>query len=147
MIKQQLQKDQIAAMKAGEKEKLTTIRYIVSQIKNKEIDTQRELTDEEVIQILRKQAKELKDAIETFQTGGRADLVAENQAQIEIITAYLPAEMPDEQLSAEIDRIVAENQDVVAKNPKAIIGVIMKELRSKADPSRINAMLKQKLLL
>lgn len=147
MIKQQLQKDQIAAMKAGEKDRLTTIRYIVSQIKNKEIDTQRELTDEEVVQILRKQVKELKDAIETFQNGGRADLVAENQAQIEVISAYLPPEISDEELAAQIDQVIADNQSVAAANPKAIIGVVMKELKPKADPSRINAMLKQKGIL
>lgn len=147
MLKQQLQKDQIAAMKAGDKETLRVLRYIVSQIKNKEIDTRQELTEEEVVQVLRKQVKELKEGISSFEKGGRQDLIEENQKQIEIIQNYLPAEISDEEIEKEVDRLVSENQDKIAANPKAIIGICMNELRSKAEPGRISAVLKKKNLL
>jgi uncharacterized protein YqeY len=147
MIKQQLQSDQIAALKAGDKAKLNVLRYIVAQIKNKEIDSRRDLTDEEVIQILRKQVKELQEANEGFVKGGRQDLVDENNSQIAIISAYLPAELSDEQLEAEMDKLIADNQEAIQKNPKSIIGICMNALRSKAAPARISALLKQKNLL
>lgn len=147
MLKQQLQKDQIAAMKAGDKETLGVLRYIVSQIKNKEIDTRQELTEEEVVQVLQKQVKQLKEGIASFEQGGRTDLIEENQKQITIIQKYLPAEITDEEIETEVDRLVSENQDKIAANPKAAIGICMNELRSKADPARISAVLKKKNLL
>ncbi len=147
MIKQQLQSDQIAALKAGDKAKLNVLRYIVAQIKNKEIDSRQDLTDEEVVQILRKQVKELQEANEGFAKGGRQDLVDENNSQITIISAYLPAELSDEHLEAEMDKLIADNQEAIQKNPKSIIGICMNALRSKASPARISALLKQKNLL
>lgn len=147
MIKQQLQSDQIAALKAGDKAKLNLLRYIVAQIKNKEIDSRKDLTDEEVVQILRKQVKELQEANEGFAKGGRQDLVDENNSQIKIISEYLPAELSDEQLEAEMDKLIADNQEAIQKNPKSIIGICMNALRSKVSPARISTMLKQKNLL
>jgi uncharacterized protein YqeY len=147
MIKQQLQSDQIAALKAGDKAKLNVLRYIVAQIKNKEIDSRQDLTDEEVVQILRKQVKELQEANEGFAKGGRQDLIDENNSQIKIISEYLPAELSDEQLEAEMDKLIADNQEAIQKNPKSIIGICMNALRSKAAPGRISALLKQKNLL
>lgn len=147
MIKQQLQKDQIAAMKAGDKDRLNTIRYIVSQIKNKEIDAKQELSDEEVIQLLRKQIKQLHDSNESFAQGNRQDLIDENTKQITIISEYLPPEISDEGLEQELDHLIAQHKEAMAANPKAIIGIAIKELKPKAAPGRINACLKKKGLM
>ncbi len=141
MLKQKLQADQLTALKSGEKEKLSVLRYILAQIKNKEIETRQEPTEEEVVAILRKQLKELNESVEAFEKGGRADLVAEYKGQIDILTPYLPEEISDEVLKAEIDALIAANKEQYEKNPKIIIGICMGALKAKANPQRIMAIL------
>lgn len=132
-----MQDDQIAALKSGNKKVLETLRYILAQIKNKEIDKRSELNEEETTDMLRKHVKTLNESIEAFKKGEREDLVKEYEEQKEIISRYLPAEMNDEDLQKEVRKIIDSNQDVYNQNPKMIIGLCMKELKSKADPQRI----------
>lgn len=137
MLRQKLQDDQLTALKAGEKTKLGVLRFILAQIKNKEIDKKSELTDEETLVVLRKVIKELKESVDAFEKGGRIELANDNKKQLEIASAYLPAEISDEQLKVEIEKVIKDNQAVFDNNQKAIIGICMKELKSKADPGRI----------
>lgn len=144
MLHQKLQEEQIKALKSGEKQKLDTLRYVIAQIKNKEIEKKEELNDEEVISTLQKIKKELQESIDAAEKGGRTELIADNKAQLEIISAYLPEELSNEAIEKEIDRLIAENQEAAAANPKAIIGIVMKGLKGKADPSRIMPLLQKK---
>ena len=141
MLRKKIQDDQITSLKAGNKDRLTILRFILAQIQNKEIEKNPpaggELTDEETVLVLKKIAKELKESIDAFEKGGRTDLVIANKKQLEVISSYLPAEISDEELKKEIDKIIAENKSLYDKSPKAIIGLCMKALKSKADPSRI----------
>ncbi len=137
MLKDKIQNDQIAALKSGDREKSDTLRYILAQIKNKEIDKRSDLTDEEVVNVLRKVAKDLNESIEAFKKGKRNDLVDEYQKQHELVASYLPKEMTDEELKKEIEAIISKNKELYDKNPKAIIGICMKQLRNKAAPERI----------
>jgi len=137
MIQQKLQAEQITALKAGQKEKLLVIRMLLSQIKNQEIEKKSALTDEEVVNVLRKFVKELKESILAFEKGGRDDLLAESTNQLAIVQEYLPPEATDEQLKEEIKKIIAENQQVTQQNPKALMGICVKQLKSKAEPGRI----------
>ncbi len=137
MIKQKLTQDQISALKAGDKEKVTSLRYILAQIQNKEIEKKGQLTDEEITHVLRKIAKELKESLEAFEKGGRADLIASTKKQLDLVSLYLPQEISDEELKKEVKKIINQNQELYQKNPKALIGVAIRELKDKAEPSRI----------
>lgn len=137
MLTAKLQVDQLTALKSGDKKKLNTLRYILAQIKNKEIEKKAGLTDEEVIQILRKQNKELQESIDAFQKGNRDDLFKEYKEQQMIVTSYLPPEMSDEELTQAIKKIIADNQELYNRDSKAIIGLCMRELKNKVDPGRI----------
>lgn len=141
MLRQKLQQDQITALKSGDKSRLEVLRFVIAQVKNKEIEKKTELNDEETLGVLKKFAKELKESIDAFEKGGRKDLVEANKKQLEIVAQYLPAEITDEELKKEIEKIIADNKAVYDQNPKAIIGICMKLLKSKADPSRIMKML------
>jgi len=145
MLRQKLQDDQIVALKTGNKTKLGILRFILAQIKNKEIDKNPpaggELNDEETLSVLKKIAKELKESIDAFEKGGRKELVEDNKKQLEIVSAYLPEEISDSELKGEIEKIIKENQTVFDNNQKAIIGICMKQLKSKADPGRIMKMI------
>lgn len=147
MLRQQLQGDSIAALKSGDKKRLSILRFIIAQVQNKEIEKKAELTDEETVAVLKKVARELKESIVAFEKGNRPELVEENKKQLEVVSSYLPEEMPDEELGAEIEKILEENKAIVEQNPKAAIGIVMGKLKSKADPSRIMPALKSRLKL
>lgn len=137
MLRQKLQDDQITALKSGDKTKLEILRFILAQIKNKEIDKKSELNDEEALAVIKKVVKELKESIEAFDKGKRKDLSDDSKKQLAIVSVYLPAEISDEELKQEVEKIIKENQALFDKNQKAIIGICMKQLKSKADPVRI----------
>lgn len=137
MIKQTILRDQIAAMKAHDTDKLQTLRYILAQIKNKEIEKREDLTNEELVDVLRRENKKLQEAAESFKQGAREDLAEENAKQAEILAAYLPKELSDEELRAKVQEIVAQNLDLFKKNPNAMIGICIGRLKSEADSSRI----------
>lgn len=141
MLKEKIQQATKEALKKKQDVTLSTLRFLNSKIQNKEIEKQGELIDEEIVQILKKLIKELKEAAGLFEKGGRDELVAQNQEQIKILSAYLPAEMPDEELRGQIKKIVEANKPLFEKNPKALIGLCISKLKSKADPKRIVDML------
>ena len=143
MLYQQLQVEQITALKSKDTLKLQTIRGIIAQIKNKEIEKKAALTEDEVILVIKKAKKELLESIGSFTKGGRTDLIAESQKQLEIVNVYLPPELSDEELQIAISNLIENNKDAIAINPKAIIGICMKELRNKAESSRILAILQK----
>jgi hypothetical protein len=149
MLRQKLQGDQITALKTGDKTKLGVLRFILAQIKNKEIDKNPpaggELSDDETLAVIKKVTKELKESIDAFEKGGRKDLSDDSKKQLEIVSAYLPAEISDEKLKGEVENVIKENQSVFDNNQKAIIGICMKQLKSKADPSRIMKTLQEYL--
>lgn len=103
MLRQKIQENLIRALKEKDEKTLSILRFLMAQIKNKEIDKKQLLTDEEIVAILKKQVKELSEAKTLFQKGGRADLVSQNEEQIKILSAYLPQEISDEELKQEKD--------------------------------------------
>ncbi|KKQ37604.1 MAG: GatB/Yqey domain protein [Candidatus Roizmanbacteria bacterium GW2011_GWA2_37_7] len=137
MIKQTLQKEQIEAMKAKETFRLQTIRYILAQIKNKEIDSQKELSDEEVVDVLRKEAKKLQDSIDAYKNANRDDLQTESQQQLDILSTYLPQQLSDKELKVKVQDIVDQKKELFEKNPNAMIGICIGKLKSMADSGRI----------
>lgn len=137
MIRDKLQTDVIAALKSKDEFKTSSLRLILSQIKNKEIDKKANLTDEETIGVIRKIAKEIKESIIAFEKGGRQDLLDKAKKELALVTSYLPAELSDEELTIEIKKLIETNTDLIAKNPKSIIGICMGKLKNKADGARI----------
>lgn len=144
MLKDKIQEQITAALKNKESEKVETLRLLMADIKNAEIDTGEALSDDDVLKIIKKNVKKLNEANEMFASGGRDDLVEQNKDQIEIYSEYLPEELSDEELEKAIDAVIAENKEVYEKSPKAIIGIAMKKLSSQADPKRIMAVLNKK---
>src|SRR6202000_941793 len=94
-LKDRITEDMKTAMRAGEKERLQTIRLILSAVKQREVDERITLDDGQVLAAIEKMIKQRKEAITQFEAGGRADLVAKETAEITILQAYLPAQMSD----------------------------------------------------
>lgn len=141
MLRSKLQDEQLQALKSGDRVRLDTLRFILSHVKNKEIEKKDELNDEETVAVIKKIHRELQESIDAAEKAGRTELAEQSKKQMEIIAPYIPAEMNDEDLKKEIEKIIAANKELYEKSPKAIIGLCMKELRSKADGTRIMAIL------
>lgn len=137
MILQQLQAEQITALKSKDALKLQVIRGIISQIKNKEIEKHAPLSEDECLDVIKKIKKEFVESVDSFTKGGRTDLLDEAKKQLAIVSTYLPAEISDEELFSSIKKIINTNASLISQNPKTAIGLCMKELRGKADSSRI----------
>ncbi len=106
-LKERITEDMKSAMRAGEKERLGTIRLALAGIKQREVDERITLDDTQVLAVLEKMIKQRKEAITQFQAGGRADLVAKESAEITVLEAYLPARLSDAELDALIASAIA----------------------------------------
>ena len=103
-LKDRITEDMKSAMRAGEKERLGTIRLALAAIKQREVDERISLDDTQVLSVLEKMIKQRREAITQFESGGRADLVAKESAEIKVLQQYLPAQLSD----AEIEALIAE---------------------------------------
>lgn len=141
MIKVKIKTDQLQALKNKDAARVNILRYILSKIQTLEINKQKELTEEEGVDTLRKIVKELKESLAAAEKAGRQELVNQAKAELEIVSCYLPKELSDDQLKKEVEKLIVQNQELYDKNPKALMGVCIKALKSKADSSRIIAIL------
>lgn len=145
MLRQKLQDNQLKALKAGDKEVLEILRFVIAKVKNQEIEKKEELNDEETLIVIKKVVRELNESKEAAIQANRKDLVDQNEKQIAVLSPYLPQELTDEELEKEIQTVLDNNKELFDKNKKAIIGICMKELRSKADGTRIMKLLQPHL--
>ncbi|MEJ2575460.1 MAG: GatB/YqeY domain-containing protein, partial [Gammaproteobacteria bacterium] len=107
MLKQRITDDMKAAMKAGQKARLGTVRLILAAIKQREVDERIELSDEDVLAVLEKMIKQRRDSIDQYRQAGRQELAAQEQAEIDIIQEYLPEALPEDVVAALVEQAVA----------------------------------------
>ena len=131
------------AMKARDIATLSTLRVLFSQIKNEEIEKRHEISDEEVVAVVKKQVKQLKDSILDFEKGGRGDLVADAKKELDVLTQYLPEELSDE----EIRGIIKETVLALDNNAQfgQVMGAVMKDVQGRADGARVRLLLQEHL--
>ncbi|MFN3965651.1 GatB/YqeY domain-containing protein [Silanimonas lenta] len=145
-LKQQLTEDMKAAMKAGDKERLATIRLVNAAIKQKEVDERVELDDAAVLAVLEKMVKQRKDSIAQYQAAGREDLAAAEQAELAVIQAYLPAPLSEAEIDAAIQAAIAEAG--AGTGPQAmgkVMGLLKPRLAGRADMGVVSQRLKAAL--
>jgi uncharacterized protein len=144
-LKERITEDMKAAMKAADKERLGTIRLALAAIKQREVDERITLDDAQVLAVLDKMIKQRREAIAQFQSGGRADLVAKETAEIGVLQAYLPAQMSE----AEIDELIAESIAATGassvKDMGKVMALVKPKAQGRADLGLVSARIKQKL--
>lgn len=144
-LAERLNNDMKQAMKNQDKFKLSVIRMIRSSIKNVEIDHRRELSEEEVLDIINRELKQRKDSLHEFQKAGRDDLVEQSQKEIEVIHEYLPAQLTEEEVKAIVQQTIQE----VGASSKAemgkVMGALMPKVKGRADGKLVNQIVQQSL--
>jgi uncharacterized protein len=144
-LKDRVTEDMKTAMRAGEKERLATIRLILAAIKQREVDERITLDDSQVLAAIEKMVKQRKEAIAQFEAGGRADLVAKESAEIAILQAYLPAQMSDAEIDALIAEAIASTGAASIKDMGKVMGAVKAKAQGRADMGAVGARIKQKL--
>ena len=144
-LKEQLVQDMKTAMKAKEQIKLATIRFTRSAIKNREIELGEELDDDDVLKVITTLVKQHKDSIEQYQQGGRGDLVAKEQAELEILQAYLPQQFSEEEVQALVDEAIEAVGASSMKEMGKVMKYIMPKTQGRADGKMINQLVKARL--
>ena len=144
-LKDRITDDMKGAMRAGEKERLGTIRLVLAGIKQREVDERITLDDGQVLAVLEKMIKQRKEAITQFESGGRADLVAKEQAELGVLQTYLPAQMSDAELDALIAQAITASGATSIKDMGKVMGLVKAQAQGKADMGAVSARIKQKL--
>jgi uncharacterized protein YqeY len=144
-LKERITEDMKGAMRAGEKERLGTIRLVLAAIKQREVDERITLDDGQVLAVLEKMIKQRKESIAQFESGGRADLVAKEQAELAILQVYLPAQMSEAEIDALIAEAVAATGASSIKDMGKVMGIVKAKAQGKADMGAVSARIKQKL--
>ena len=134
-----------AAMKAREQTRVDTLRMLMTSVKNAEIEKRHELSDEEVSDVIAREAKRRRESIEMFRDGGRDDLVEREIAQLAELAKYLPESMSDEDLARAVDEAIAEVGATSPKEMGAVMKALMPKVKGRADGSAVSAMVKSKL--
>jgi len=138
--------DLTTAMKEKKEAELSTLRLLRSALKNKQIDLMRELVEEDVLAVIRTQIKQLKDAIDSFASAGRNDLVEKNKAELLTLEKYLPAELSDEDLEKVVkEALLAAGFSTKADMGKAM-GVVVKAVAGQASGARVKEFVEKNLV-
>ena len=144
-LKEQLMQDMKTAMKAKEQIRLATIRFTRSAIKNREIELGEELDDDGVLKVITTLVKQHKDSIEQYQQGNRDDLVAKEQAELEVLQAYLPQQLSEEEVQALVDEAIEAVEATSVKEMGKVMKYIMPKTQGRADGKLVNQLVKSQL--
>jgi uncharacterized protein YqeY len=131
-----IEEDVKTAMKSGEKRRVSTLRLLLSALKNEKIREQRDLTNEEIEAAIRRAVKQRKEAIEQYERGGRADLVAAEREELAILEAYLPQALSHADLEQVLRAIIAERGFSSSKDVGALMKEVMSRHRARVDGKR-----------
>jgi uncharacterized protein YqeY len=144
-LKERITEDMKNAMRSGDKERLATIRLALAAIKQREVDERITLDDAQVLAVLDKMIKQRREAITQFEAGGRADLVAKENAEIGVLQGYLPAQMSEAELDALISEAIAASGASSMKDMGKVMAAVKPKAQGRADMGAVSARIKQRL--
>lgn len=122
-----------AAMKARDQTRMDTLRMIKSEFQKAQIEKRAELTDEEMLAMIQKSLKKRREAVEMFKTGGRQDLVDKESREMDVLKAYVPAQMGEDEIRSLAKAAIAESGATSKKDMGKVMGALMPKLKGKAD--------------
>ena len=132
-LKERLQSDVKDAMRQGDKQRRDTLRLVLSALHNAEIEARGDLDDDGVLRVLTKEAKQRRESIEEFRKGGREEKAAEEEAELEVISSYLPEALSHEEVLAEAKEVIQESGASSMKDIGKVMPALMQRLRGRAD--------------
>ncbi|MBN3722650.1 GatB/YqeY domain-containing protein [Burkholderia sp. Ac-20379] len=144
-LKDQISEDMKAAMRAKDTARLGTIRLLLSAIKQREVDERITLDDAAVVGVVDKMLKQRKDSISQFQAAGRDDLVAQEQAEVDVLVAYMPAQLSEAEVADAVQEAVVAAGASGPQDMGKVMAVLKSKLAGKADMTAVSALVKAAL--
>ena len=144
-LKARIQEDMKSAMRAAEKDKLGYIRMLLAAIKQREVDERIELDDVQVMSVIDKMVKQRRESITQFEAGGRADQVAKETAELQLLAAYLPTQLSAAELDAMIGEVIAVTGATSIKDMGKVMAAIKARAAGRADLGAVGARIKARL--
>lgn len=144
-LREQVQRDLTEAMKARDAVRVGALRMLLTSIVNREKELRRELTDDEVREVAAREVKRRTESIEAFERGARADLVAKETAEREILRAYAPEQLPEAELDRLIEEAVAEVGATGPGDLGKVMGRVMPKVRGRADGALVQRRVRERL--
>ena len=144
-LKARITEDMKAALRSGEKERLSCIRMLLAGIQQREVDERIELDDAQVLAVIDKMIKQRRESVTQFQAGNRADLVARESAEIELLTGYLPAQLGAAELDTLIKDAIAATGAATMKEMGKVMGWLKPKVQGRADIGALSARIKAAL--
>ena len=144
-LKDRINDDMKTAMRARETERLATIRLLLAAIKQREVDERTTLDDAAVTAVIDKMIKQRKDSISQFEAAGRTDLVNQESAELAVLAAYMPAQLSEAEIAAEVQAAVAQAGATGPQDMGKVMGVLKGKLAGRADMTAVSALVKAAL--
>ena len=140
-LQARLQDELTAARKAQDKARTLLLGTTLSEVKNRAIELKRDLTDEDVLEVIRRGIKKRRESIEMYDKGNRAELAEKERGEVALLERYLPAQLSADEIRAVVGSAIAGG----AANVGAVMGKVMPQLKGKADGNAINAIVREEL--
>lgn len=144
-LKQQLQDDLKRAMREQDEVRRRTLRMALAAIKNKEVEVQRELDDADVAAILQKEAKQRHETLDELRQVDRPDLVAAEQAELDVLTEYLPEQLGRDEVAALARQVIDDLNATEPRQMGQVMGVLMPQLKGQADGRLVSQVVRELL--
>lgn len=144
-LKEKLSQNLKDAIKNKLTVQLSTLRLVIAAMENARIAKKKELTEDDIVSIIQKEVKKREDAIEAYQKGGRAELAQKEKEEMEILQAYLPEQLSDEELEQIIKEVIKETDAQSAKDLGKVMGPVMAKVRGRSDGKKVNEKVRQLL--
>ena len=145
MLLDKIQKDLILALKAGKKEEVSTLRFLLAEIHNRQIDQKTNLSDQDVLAAIKMQVKQHQESIILYRQGKRDELVAKERKELEYLSKYLPQQMN----AGDLEKIIQETIDQVKPTGPQdfgkVMGAVMGRVKGQADGNQVSSIVKKLL--
>jgi len=145
MLKDKLQQEMKDALKSGDSRKRTLLGMVLSAVKNKEIEKRGELNEEDIVAVVSSEIKKRRDSVEQYQKGGRSDLAEQEKKEAEMLMAYMPEQMSEDEVLSEVKKAISETGAKDIKEMGKVIGAVMAKVKGKADGQMVSRIVKGEL--
>ena len=144
-LRQTISEDMKSFMRAKDPARLGAVRLLQAAIKQKEIDDQVELKDEDILSVIQKMLKQRKDSIEAYQKASRDDLIAQEELEVEVLNKYMPEQLSDDEVNEIVTTVIQEMNVSEMKDMGKVVGALKSKLSGKADMANVSKIVRSKL--
>ncbi len=144
-LMEKIRNDMKDAMRVKDKERLGTIRMLISEIKKRQIDSGKEFDDNDILGVIKSMVKSREDSVNAYREGGREDLAEKEQKEIEILKSYLPKQLSEKEIEKIVEDAIKESDAVSVRDMGKVMKIVMAKYGSQVDGKTVNRIVKEKL--